>query len=115
MEDDEAQRENDQLQANKVGNTALMMAEENDPDENAEPILDKAAAQQQFGQQPVATTNLAQKPMEMGELGGDFESAPAQPGGSLGPPSGFTAKQIQNQMGTGRMRPQSAKTVPTVD
>ena len=59
MEDDEAQRENDQLQANKVGNTALMMAEENDPDENAEPILDKAAAQQQFGQQPVATTNLA--------------------------------------------------------
>ena len=46
MEDDEAQRENDQLQANKVGNTALMMAEENDPDENAEPILDKAAGQQ---------------------------------------------------------------------
>jgi len=48
MEDDEAQRENDQLQANKVGGTALMMAEENDdPDENAEPILvNKALAAQ---------------------------------------------------------------------
>ena len=56
-----------------------MMGEENDPDENSEPILDKVAAQQQqqFGQQPVATTNLQQKPMDMAELGGEFESAPA--------------------------------------
>ena len=58
MEDDEAQRENDQLQANKVGGTALMEGGENDPDENAAPLLDKVAAQQQFGQAPVATTNL---------------------------------------------------------
>lgn len=33
MDDDEAQRENDQLQANKVGGTALMNADDNDGDE----------------------------------------------------------------------------------
>ena len=57
-DDDEAQRENDQLQANKVGGMALMMANENEADENAQPILNKGQMHQGMPQQPIMTTQL---------------------------------------------------------
>ena len=107
---EEAQRENDQLQANKVGNTALMLADENDADENAQPIQEKGHGYQpQMMHQAPIMTNQLQTGVKPMNVASQYESAQLQANNLAA--GAFQAKQIQNQLGAGRIRPQSAKTV----
>ena len=110
MEDDEAQPENDQLQNNKiVGGQGL--PDQGSYDENRQPNIKKhfSAQNQQNNQandQAKSQEDNAYQPNNGSGVDNMNDQANAI--------NGFHAKQIQNHMGGGgRMRPQSAKTMPT--